>query len=731
MTLQFSHSSSKFLSSLPVPRFEFDAGQPLFINGAECLFERRIGERHQFLDVVSKEPHFLTDAELAALAAEGRFHPGFEDPRKHSGRVLHPFAVTDEQRAQNLRKHEYVVACLQAPTGFARSRNRLEPVIAALAKQREEKAPHFTTVLAWIGESETLGDQFGTAAHTDRFDLRGPRVSKLAAIHEHALQRGIKRWLLHPKMTMLLAYPKVVTTMRAYERKLGKAAVSQLAHPMLNDDGHLRVPSLSTFQRRCNAIDHYTRDLHKIGPRHAALANRTYTTREKPGIPYDQVEVDHCTLDLLVVHEQGAILGRPDLVAFRDRATGMILGIGLGFEVPSYASFLEGLRHATFPKDLGPYPSVTNPWPCFGRIRNLYVDNALHFIGDSIKAAGKELKFNLVKFRPREPWLKGALERFFGTINTGLVHMLPGTTLQNVLERRKIEEIDEPCLTLQEFKALLHVWICDIYHAQNNKGLGPIPGIGLSPLATWADKAKDFKTPPLPSPDLFTALAGEVKHKTIQNDGIAWDYIKYEGATLSKILTNPKHRSRGRNGGATFYKVLRNPSDLSKIFIVNHHTNEIEEIPAADAYRKYTTGLTAFQHDVIRAHARAQRNGAINLEMLMAVKDRLSDIIAALLRGKHRRVVSRRLGRYLDAEVRRRIPSEIALPNIDAATAAEHIDIVAEAAAPIELKPTSSKSTTAQPTAASAPKLLGFAPLEADDEDDALFDQLKSQKNWK
>lgn len=729
MTLQFSHST--FLSPIPAPRFEFDEGQPLLINGTECLFERRIGDRHQFLDMVSKEPHFFTDSELATLAAEGRFHPGFEDPRKHAGPVLHPFAVSDEQRAQNMRKHEYVAACLQAPGGFARSRKRLEPVIAAVAQQHGEKAPHFTTVLAWINESQTLGDQFGTAAHTDRFDLRGSRVPKLAAIHEHAIERGIKRWLLHPKMPMLLAYAKVVSTMRAYERKLGKSVVSQLDQTILDDEGRLRIPSLSTFQRRCNSIDRYTRDLHKIGPRHAALANRTYTTREKPDIPYDHVEVDHCTLDLLVVHEQGAILGRPDLVTFRDRATGMIIGIGLGFEVPSYASFLEGLRHATFPKDLSPYPSVTNPWPCYGRIRNLYVDNALHFIGDSIRAAGKELKFNLVKFRPREPWLKGALERFFGTINTGLVHMLPGTTLQNILERRKIEELDEPCLTLREFKVLLHFWICEIYHAQNNKGLGPIPGIGLSPLAAWADKAKDLRTPPLPSPDLFTALAGEVKYKTIQNDGIAWDHIKYEGAALSKILTNPKHRNRGRDGGATAYKVVRNPFDLSKIFIVNHHTNEIEEVPSAEAYRKYTSDLSAFQHDVMRAHARAQRDGAINVEKLMAVKDRLSDIIVALLRGKQRRVMHRRLARYLDAEERRRIPSQIALPNSEAVAAADHVDVVAEAAAPVELRETSSKAASAAAAPASAPSLLGFAPLETDDEDDVLFDRLKSEKNWK
>ncbi len=114
----------------------------------------------------------------------------------------------------------------------------------------------------------------------------------------------------------------------------------------------------------------------------------------------------------------------------------------------------------------------------------------------------------------------------------------------------------------------------------------------------------------------------------------------------------------------------------------------------------------------------------------MAAKDRLSDIAAALLRGGRRRVVSKRLGRYLDAEVRRRIPSQVSLPCDDAAAAAEHIDVVAEAAAPVELHQTAASQAISKPSSARALKLLGFAPVEAGDDDDVLFEQLKAQKNW-
>ncbi len=56
-----------------------------------------------------------------------------------------------------------------------------------------------------------------------------------------------------------------------------------------------------------------------------------------PDRPYESVEVDHCKLDIRVIDDAGLVYGRPDLIIFRDRATAMILGYGLGFEEPSYA----------------------------------------------------------------------------------------------------------------------------------------------------------------------------------------------------------------------------------------------------------------------------------------------------------------------------------------------------------------------------------------------------------
>ena len=58
------------------------------------------------------------------------------------------------------------------------------------------------------------------------------------------------------------------------------------------------------------------------------------------------------SFDVLIIDdEQGLVLGRPDLIIFRDRSTAAIGGYGLGFEEPSYAAFVQGLRHTIYPKE--------------------------------------------------------------------------------------------------------------------------------------------------------------------------------------------------------------------------------------------------------------------------------------------------------------------------------------------------------------------------------------------
>jgi putative transposase len=640
------------------PLFDLTRHSVVVIKDREFVVERRLpGNRWQFLDARNGEPRFHTDAELAVLMGRGEFFmSGEQGVRIYAPPPPSPLAIGPESHERNLRKHAYVSAALENDHAFRRSRGFLVPIITKCAAERGEAPPSFTSVLAWIDEYRRFGDVYGTAAYCDRHDRKGARGSRLEDYQERAIEAGLNRFAELGRAS--LAYPTVCAEVRKIDDERGRLMDRGLLPPAsLDHRGRLKPPSLRTFERRCAAMDRFERDWVLKGPAYAKQKNRTYQTVAKPERPYQEVEVDHTTLDILLIDDSGLLLGRPDLIVFRDRATAMILGYGLGYDQPSYASFLEGLCHAYYPKDAEGQSSNRQAWPCFGRVENLIVDNALHFLGDNIKSAARELGFHILPCRRREPWLKGGLERFFGSMNTGLVHQLPGTTRQNVLARKDHEYLGEACLTLAEFRGLFEFWVRDIYHMEIQNGLGPIPGVGARPLTVWRDKVKSYSSPMLPSRDIFISLAGDIDERTIQKDGIAWDYIKYESPELWGVLADPRHKRRS-DGSASRYKVVRDPFDLSEISLIDHDGG-VRRIPASLAYRDYATGLSLHQHQVVVNNAREARKGDVDLDALMEAKAYLAEVAAKLRAHPGRRKVQRALARYLSTERSRREMSTI------------------------------------------------------------------------
>lgn len=637
----------------PAPRFAFRQNNIVVIGTDNWLVQQRLATgQWLLLHVETGETNLLRDDEIARLQRDGRFHLHPASSMIARGPTPpSPVVIGEQGRNANLRKHDYVQAC----QGLSRSRRELLPVIGMVAKKRGEPMPGFTSVLGWMDEFESWGQSVGTAAYSNRHDLKGMRGSRLPAHLDRAIDVGVEAWL-HLQNSDL-AYAVMCKEVRRIDNEEGhtidKAALPQC---YVDQAGRLLPPSLRTFQRRCKSENRLVVDLAHFGEGHARKHNRTWATRDFPDRPYQEVEVDHCTLDITLVDAGGLVVGRPDLVCFRDRATAMVLGFGVGLDAPSYASFLEGLMHTIYPKDLS--EKITTPWPCFGRIETLIVDGALHFLGDSIANAGRELGFSHQVCPPRQPWMKGSLERFFRTLGVGLVHRLPGTTLSNVIDRSQHDHLGQPALTLEQFRHILTKWICEIYHVDVTKALGPIRGMGAQPLATWYEKAARFVIPQLPSREIFIALAGQVDHRSIQKDGIVWDHIKYESPDLSALLQHPQHRRRSSEGSSSRYKVLRDPQNLGQIVVIDPYRNIPIHVPATLGHRKYAEGLTLHQHGVVLANVKtANRNVAF--DDLVEAKAALAELAMRFLHHPGRRGVEKAVARFIGTDELRRHRSKI------------------------------------------------------------------------
>ncbi|MGU3661929.1 hypothetical protein [Methylobacterium fujisawaense] len=649
-------------------QFDLRAKDIFSLHGRICEFERRLDGKLQFLRVEDKNPIFLTDQQLALLSASGdaTMVAGSFKFGRLRGLLPSRIRLTAKQVSEADRKLDYVNACTrgfvdgdgqpQTPYEFRRSKGALDPIIEKLACLRQEKAPHFTTVLGWFDRWMTLGDIHGKACLVSSHTRKGNRRNRFGHVGEVALERGIWRWL-SPNMSTEIAYAKVVSSVVAYKRVLRR----HLSPKELNQIG---TPSLRTFQRRCADIDKYTRDYYRKGPQYASIMYRTYQVQSLPARPYQDVEVDHCTIDIILVDDDSdLVLGRADLIVFRCRRTGMIIGYSLGYEAPSFASFIAGLRHAMYPKDMSKFPAVQMPWPCFGRIENLWFDNALHFLGKDIEGAGRELKINKVRLKPKSPWLKGALERFFGYLNTGLIHLLPGTTLSNTVEKRDYDQeiLEGARIRKSDFEAMLVYFICEVHNAHKSKTLGLLRGVGDIPLRVWNEEAARHPSGPLPPADLFIALCGEWEFRTIQNDGIVWDYIKYESPELIKLITNPRHRNAREHGAGTRYKCTRDPTDLGRIYVIDPYDRDgrIITVPATRAHRHYAENRHRHNHDIAIANARRMVEGELDFDALLYALDRLGDLAASARAKPERKKYRRGLARFLDNERKARFRSEI------------------------------------------------------------------------
>lgn len=715
------------------PRFRLAPHTIVRIDGREYVLQRRLRDRLCFLSW-DGDPLNPTDREIAALQADGRFwvvsQPG--QPEKPPSQPVMPLNVGEDAHRENMRRLVYVDACKQHPD-YCRSRRILKPIIEQVAAQLrevnpQEKQPCFSAVMGWIALWEKYGNTFGAAALTARHDLKGQYGTRLAEYQLKAIEAGIQVWL--NRATKKAAYATVEAEVMRYDRE-GAVDKQSLDAKFIDENGRLKPPSLREFERRCDRVDPAISDALRIGAAYARRNRRTYSTTPLPERPYQDVEVDDCTLDIVLKHRRGVILGRPNLVVFRDRATGMILGWGFGYDQPSYASFLLGLKSATYGPDISRFPKIKNKPFWYGRIENLYHDNALHQLGKSIENASQQLGISLVRLQPRQPWLKGAVERGFRTLGVD-IHRLPGTTLEHAVARREHENLGEATFYVDQFEALLAEWVCDVHNVSPTKLNGFIRGFdsAISPVEAFRSKSKDFQSDLLPHPELFVALAGQIAERTIQNNGITIDYITYEGPALARVIGHPNHRRQRTHGHSTKCQIARDPHDIGHVYLVDPHTGDRLEIRAAPAHVDYANQLTLVEHEIILKNARDERKGREKLafKALIEKKAELNAFALKVASSPKFKTVQRKLARWMEGQRLREQRSKV---QAFAPDGADYLDSQMQSPVSTAVVRLSASTSEAEVLRMRTSSDRGSAVSNAKQEEDLDIVDLEKQKGWK
>lgn len=354
-------------------------------------------------------------------------------------------------------------------------------------------------------------------------------------------------------------------------------------------DKKIENPSYDTIARYVRALPEYKVVAERIGKRTAD--NKFYQVKEgiKVTYPFERVEIDGTPLDLIVTDENGKEIGKPTFILAIDKLTRYPAGFSLSFGDEGWQDVMLCIRHILMDKSYvkEKYPSIKNEWLAFGVPETIVVDNGLGFKNKAMIDACYQLGINLQFCPPRVPQWKASIERFFKTVNTKVIHRLPGTTRSRASELGDNENPSKKaCVSLNSLVEFIHEWMIDKYSERIHSGTCE------KPATLW--KSETSRYPVCWPNDIKETiiLLGKVEYRQISRTGIKLMWLKYNSNELNKLLKKFSLKNIKDNLN---FKVKYDPYNLEKIYVFDHLIDKRwMEVPSL--WPNYTKNLTEWEH---------------------------------------------------------------------------------------------------------------------------------------
>ncbi|MBO0129641.1 DDE-type integrase/transposase/recombinase [Agrobacterium burrii] len=576
----------------------------------------------QFQQLVTNVGITLSIWQIGELNRQGRIRP--ISGKGAAARNLPGAAatVTDDQHKSAHRRMAYIDACYLRMIELRErtlTRSQRADVIRKVADEiNDPKPPCVNSVYNWQNRDKNGGrfDRLLNFVRQGNSGNYGPREgSEVARAMQEAVDLAIQaggQWGMVQAILMALAQPD--------------GDFHHIRDLLLNEDGSCRL-SDRTIQRKLHDLNEYERDVLESGRDYAETKHMIRLRQLRPDAPLEIVDVDHAVMNIVGIDPDLAIAyGRPHILTFRDRYSGVVVGFSISFQPPSYESFFEGLQHMLFEKQIDPLSGAEYPW--WGRPLKLGTDNAKHLIGLNLKESLQELGIETVAYRPARGWEKGAEEHLFHILDRAVANRLPGATGHSIAERIKFDKEMQkamPKMTLPQIRGFLTYYLAYIHHMKPTQGLGDLATFQGIPADVWAEGIKRAPEPPLIDPEIFVRIAGQFADVGLDSKkGFVWNDITYVSPELLFLAT--QRASKGRK-----FKARRSPWNLGVAWIQDPYakTERWLEVPAAPADQPYANGLRYYEHKWIKKYLREKMKKAVNAANLLLAKIELAKAVIA------------------------------------------------------------------------------------------------------
>ncbi len=291
--------------------------------------------------------------------------------------------------------------------------------------------------------------------------------------------------------------------------------------PMSISNIHKKIKEICANSSRCAPSYHWVYlQVKSISPSLLTLAQKgskaykqqfEFLYKHQSDSPKATWQADHTLLDIWVINQNGVVV-RPWVTVVLDDFSRVITGYFLSEHTPDATHTALALRQAIWKKK-------EQNWAVCGIPQKLYTDNGGDFISDHIWQVCIKLKIELIHSLPGNPRGRGKIERFFLTINEGLLQTLPGYSIGG-------QPSSPPTLTIKDFENKLSAFIINNYNHQ------PTGRDKLSPYQRWQGDGSFLPQMPASFEDLDDLMLHINKLRRIQRDGIRFLGLRYVAITL-------------------------------------------------------------------------------------------------------------------------------------------------------------------------------------------------------
>lgn len=606
-------------------RFFLSEGLVISRHGRTLEYFRRCGSMLQFSDIETGLVDTLSEAEFyeeyrrkeliilpkTVSTPDELLMPNDDETAiEEEGRCFDLSEIKSQKYKDGmLRRHKYIVGMHKA--GISRGQLYLiEDEIPRIAKAiNDPHPPGRITVSTWMRNYERRhGSVF---AVIDKRGLRDRRVHR-SSEHDELIGDLVKQHYMccHP-LSINEIHGKYTTAVTEFNQLL-TASGRTPENPI----------SERTLYRIVGGLNKYDVAIAQFGRQQARNIYRFLKGHLNACRPLQFIEIDHALLDIFVIDDRTMIpIGRPWFTVFRDRYTGVIVGLFISFAGPSVDSIFAGLRHSLYPHDraLALWPDIETKLP-FGLAETYVSDRGADFLSLRYRLGITQLGADYEYCERRTPWHKGPVERFFRTLS-GLLETMPGRTFPGLKERRDYDSAKHAVVRFSVLVWIIYKWAADAYN--NNRTHTKLAsrierfneGILAAPPAGWRN------------PQAIETILGERHQSCLRHDGLTFSHMHYIGMDLEDLW---RHRGPRKRDDKIVWHL--NSANLGAIQVLDPRTNTFFNAP--NSRPDYAEGLSLIQHKYLKKMAgsdlrHAREPADILIRTMQSIRDRIGDELAA------------------------------------------------------------------------------------------------------